>query len=68
MANRDSVAINQNFFEDLKRNNLGEEYDEHGNPMKMRGLTKIAALLEDFNNEEDFKVQMSERRKTLAAN
>lgn len=67
LGNRDSVALNQNFFDDLRRNNMGDEYDENGNPTKMRGLTKIAELLEDFNNEEDFKVQMSERRKTLAA-
>ena len=59
--------MNQNFFDDLQRNNLGDDYDTDGNPTKMRGLTKIAALLDDFNNEDDFKVQMEERRKTLAA-
>ena len=66
LANRDSLAMNQNFFDDLQRNNLGQEYDKNGNVTKMRGLTKIAALLEDFNNEDDFKVQMEERRKTFA--
>ena len=67
MGGRDSVALNQNFFDDLRRNNMGDEYDENGDPTKIRGLTKIAALLEDFKDEEDFKVQMSDRRKTLAA-
>jgi hypothetical protein len=56
MGGRDSVALNQNFFDDLRRNNMGDEYDENGDPTKIRGLTKIAALLEDFKDEEDFKV------------
>jgi hypothetical protein len=41
ISNRDSVAIKDNFFNDLQKHNFGEDYDEAGNPKQIRGLTKI---------------------------